>query len=82
MLRRLVGQYAVDLALTAADITALAGQSGSYPSPSPRLFPGGQYPVRPPIATPISATVEKGQKLLDHRPVGRRLPHVGRLVFR
>jgi len=35
MLRRLVGQYAVDLALTAADISALAGQSGSYSSPSP-----------------------------------------------
>jgi hypothetical protein len=74
MLRRLTGQYVVDLPLTAADITELAGQSGSYLSPSQRLFPGGQYPARPPIAIPISATAEKGQKLLDHRPVGRRLP--------
>jgi hypothetical protein len=76
MLRRLSGQYVVGLPLTAADITALAGQSGSNLPPSPRLFPGGQYPARPPIAIPISATVAKGQKLVYHRPVGRRLPHL------
>jgi hypothetical protein len=82
---RLAGQYVVDLPLAAADITALAGQSGVCPRPSRRMEPddgpgyAGTAARSPKAALPNLGTVEalsRAGGMAPIRPAGAR--QVGR----
>jgi hypothetical protein len=75
---RLAGQYVVDLRLAAADITALAGQSGVCLRPSRRMEPdddpgyAGTAARSPKAALPKSGDGRGAQQGGGHAPIRAR----------